>query len=387
MRQLTRFSLATAALVAALAAQTPTFIGFTYNVQVGASSRGSLGAAAGEVMTVIKGEEYAGWGAAVPGTRTINAVFCVVQDQDAVATPEVFDVKIYPEDPANPGLPQLSAGQTFATGVAGPPAPATGVVAAANRTIAPATAVTVPIQGSGDVFVSFVLPTAVVTPTFSDGLSIQVSLGYAPTATFTIFDAPGNAQSPQTPSTTSNTHGLTLVPPSALTLNRTRYQVIDVAHIGAGGVGLTITNQTSATGSNNPPPAGFGPAPGVAGFNSGVSPDVGNLAPTRDDDVSFDYFRGTPAAGNFVLFFADIGTFGPEIPLSLVFPGSTGTVCVTGNAISIGSTLADATGEAFNTLALPPLVPAIGTTLVQTALELDFLGGVFHISPCAKHTF
>lgn len=51
------------ALSAQLSAQAPTeFIGFTYNASVGATSRGSLVNAAGEVMTRIESNDYRGWG-------------------------------------------------------------------------------------------------------------------------------------------------------------------------------------------------------------------------------------------------------------------------------------------------------------------------------------
>jgi hypothetical protein len=383
MHALLRASSGAALLSAALVAQTPTFIGFSYNGQIGATSRGSLGVVAGEVMTVIKGEDYAGWGAQNPGQRTISSVLCIIQDQDAVATPETIDIKIYPEDLANPGFPDLAAGVTFATGVAGPAAPATGTIAAVVRTVTPTTPVSVPIVGSGDVFISFVLPAA---PVATDGLSIQIVLGYQPATTFTVFDLPGGTQSPTTPITVNNTHGLTLTPPATLTLNRCRNQLIDVAHLAAGGVVTGITNQASLTGSNNPPPAGFGPCPGTADFISGVSPDVVGINPGRVDDVAFDYFRGTPAAGAFVIFFADIGSFGPELPMAVLFPGSTGTICTTSNFFQIGSAIADATGEAFLVTTFPAAVRplAAGLNLVQVALEVDFVNGVFHLSPCGR---
>ncbi|HEX6813474.1 MAG TPA: hypothetical protein VF384_17780 [Planctomycetota bacterium] len=383
MNSILGVSIAAAALASAAASQTPVFIGFSYNAEVGATSRGSLGLLAGKVMTVIKGEDYAGWGATVPGVRTINSIFCIVQDQDAVATPETFDIKLYPEDVANPGMPNLAAGVVFASGVAGPPAPTTGTISAIVRIVTPATPVTVPIAGSGDVFVSFALPaTAVAT----DGLSIQIVLGYQPSPTFTVFDIPGATQSPDMPITVGNTHGMTLVPPTTLTLNRRRNQLIDVAHIGAGGVVMGITNQTSLLGSANPPPTGFGPAPGTADFMSGVSPDVVGINPGRADDITFDYFRGTAAAGNFVFFFADFGTFGPEIPLALVFPGSTGVVCMNLTFFQLGSGVCDAQGEAFLVTAFPAALRplAAGLNIVQQAVELDFAGGVFHTSPCGR---
>ncbi|MFY9342405.1 MAG: hypothetical protein WAT39_07940 [Planctomycetota bacterium] len=386
MRHVLIVAAASAALASVACAQT-NFLGLNYNAQVGATSRGSLGTAAGEVMTVIKGEDYAGWGTDVPGSRTIRSVVCVIQDQDS-STAEVFDIKIYPESLATPGYPDLAAGVTFATGIAGPPVGAPGVVAAALRTVTPATPASVPIQGTGDVFIAFVLPAVgpVVPPATAEGLSIQIVLGYQPSAAFLVFDVPGATQSPTTPITLANTHGMTAIG-ATVTLNRCRNQYIDIAHGTAGGVVTGITNQTSCVGTNNPPPAGYGPCPGAADFMSGVSPDVTGINPGRVDDIAFDYFRGTPAAGALVLFFADFGAFPAfELPLGLIFPGSTGSVCMNSTFFQLGSALADPTGEAFFVTTFPAAVRplAAGLTLIQQALEVDFVGGVFHLSPCGR---
>ncbi len=102
-----------------LSAAAQDFVGFSYNAAVGATSRGTIGASAGEVMTRIDGSECAGWGTALPGFRTIRSIACVIQDQNA-ATPESFGIKLYPEDPARPGYPDLTLGVTFLSGVPGP---------------------------------------------------------------------------------------------------------------------------------------------------------------------------------------------------------------------------------------------------------------------------
>lgn len=390
MQQLLVTSSAIAALAAMATAQT--FIGFNYNAQVGATSRGNLVNAAGEVMTVIKGEEYAGWGTDLPGTRTIASVVCVVQDQDAISSPETFDIKLYPEDAANPGYPDLAAGVTFATGIAGPPAPATGTIAAALRTVTPTTPVSVPIVGSGDVFVSFVLPAAppVTPPAVGDGLSIQIVLGYAPTAAFTIFDLPGPNQGPLTPTTVANTHGVSFIAPAgALTLNGRRNQYIDVAHSTSGGVVHGITNQVaSAVGSTNPPPAGYGPAVGTASFLSGVSPDILGSNPGRVDDVCSSYYR-MGATGNPVLFFVDIGSFGPEIPLAALLAGSTGVACLNlGTMINVGLALADVNGEAWNVFLLSPgfRLAALGQQMNSQAVELT-AAFTLNGGPCGAQRF
>ncbi len=380
-----RISLAAAAIAAAATAQS-NFIGLSYNNQVTATSRFSVGSVAGEVMTVIKGEEYAGWGTDVPGSRTITSIYMIIQDQDAVATSEVFDVILYPESLATPGTPDLNAPIVFSTGVTGPAAPTTGVVAAAAKIITPAAPVAVPIVGSGDVFVSFSLP-ATPLPFPADGLSTNAIYGFAPGPTFLVFDVPGQNQQPQVPPTVDNTHCFSRVGAAAtVIINQCRSHIIDVAHNGPGGVVLGITNQASLVGSANPPPAGYGPAPGTGDLMSGVAPDVVGFNAGRADDIAFDYFRGTAAAGNPVVFFADIGAFGPEVPLSLVFPGSSGTVCVGPTFFEIGSAVADANGEAFLVTTFPAAVRplASGLNVIQQALELDLGTQTLRLSPCGR---
>ena len=380
-----RISVATAAITAAAAAQAPNFIGFSYNNQITATSRFSVGTAAGEVMTVVKGEEYAGWGTDTPGSRTVTSIYMIIQDQDAVATPEVFDVILYPESAATPGEPDLTAGIPFATGVTGPAAPTSGVVAAAVKVITPTAPVAVPIVGSGDVFVSFSLPANATWP--ADGLSTNALYGFSPGAGFTVWDTPGSDQQPQIPATVNNTHCFSRIgAATTVIVNQCRSQILDVAHNGAGGVVLGITNQTSLLGSANPPPAGYGPAPGTGDFMSGVSPDVTGFTTGRADDIAFDYFRGTAAAGNVVLFFADVAAFGAELPLGLIFPGSTGSICVTPTFFQIGSAVADPNGEAFLVTTFPAAVRplAAGLTVIQQALEVDIAGNVFHLSPCGR---
>ncbi|HLQ37118.1 MAG TPA: hypothetical protein VK348_04930, partial [Planctomycetota bacterium] len=221
----------------------PNFVGFSYNAETGATSRGALGTAAGEVMTRLDGSEHAGWGTDLAGMRTIVSLYCVVQDQDA-ATPTTFDIKLYPENPANPGYPNLAAGVVFATGIPGPTG--TGIVAAAH-TVTPATPVSVPITGGGDIFVSFVLPSAPGWPN-TDGSSMHIVLGYQPNSTFTVYDTPGAAQggTPPPSPTPANSHGLSYDPATgSLQYNTRRHNQLDVAHNGSGGVGLAITNQAS----------------------------------------------------------------------------------------------------------------------------------------------
>lgn len=394
-----RCSLIALAVAAALAGQLAAqdFIGFSYNGQISATSRGSLGNNAGEAMTRIDGSDYAGWGTDTPGTRTLTSLFFVAQDQVAPVSPatgNTFDIKIYPEDVANPGFPDITAGVTFATGVTGPTIAAGGVpgIAAVAKTVTPTTPVSVPIQGGGDVFVSFVLPAVTAT----SSLSIQIALGYAPSTLFTVYDLPGPTQPPAssttpTPITVQNTHCVSLVG-GVLSLNARRNQLIDVAHNGTGGAVLTSTNQTTYTSSNNPPPAGFGPAPGTANFLSGVSPDGNAFNAGRADDIAFDFFKTGMPAGSLVLFGITLTTpfIASEPPLAALGLSGTGVLCVDPGdpAFFLNVSITTVANEAFWVTQFPAGVRAQlpGFTINQQAFWLD-PNFVFTASPCGAQAF
>ncbi len=364
------------------------FIGFSYNTAIGATSRGAIGVNAGEVMTRIDGSEFAGWGTNTPGTRTIGALYYVAQDQNG-ATPETFNIKLYPEDAANPGYPNLTAGVVYATGVTGPTG--TGIVAVVKTTPPDVVGVgdSVPIVGGGDVFVSWELP-ANAGWAATDGLSLNIVLGYAPTAQFLVYDTPGLAQggSPPGAGNPGNSHGLSRTGAAAAIYSGRRHMFLDVLHNGAGGIGLSITNQTSFVASNNPPPAGWGPAPGTASMMSGTNLDINGGNVGRVDDLTMEYYKFGLGATGLAVFLMDLSpTFGPEIPVAVLgFTGS-GSLCVNLASfaiIGIGITAAD---EAFLVTPIPAASRAalIGQPVIQQAAAFDVLGNL-HASPCRLQT-
>lgn len=370
-------------------------MGFTNNCTISATTRGTVAANAGEYMVRIDGSEYAGWGTEAAGGRTVKSVYLVIQDQDAVATAETFDVILYPENPASPGFPLMTAGVIFATGVTGPTAPATGVVGAAAKTVTPATPVFVPFANasSTDIFVSFKFSAANWS---TDGLSVQSILGYAPSTAFTIYDSPGPGQ-PRPLNTVAsaspaNTHAYSFVATAATPLTATpcRQPYFDIQHGGASGVVLTITNQTTWTPSNNPPPAGYGPAPGTASFMSGVNPDVAGTAnPGRADDINFDFYQQSLGTGAPVFFLMDLsGSFGPETPMSVFAPGS-GVVCLNPAVLSVLSINFTNAGEAWQVTTIPAGVRAgiVGLPVRQQAIALDPVTGALVASPCGGQRF
>src|SRR5262245_23493203 len=204
---------ALALLATALSAQD--FIGFTYNVSVSAASRGGVPSnAAGESMVRIDGCEYGCWGTDVAGQRTVRSVVFIIQDQNG-STPETFDILLYPENAAQPGFPDLSAGVTLAAGLAGPtggPGPA-----AVLRTVTPTVPPSVPIVtgggACGSVFLSFRLP-ASPSGTATDGLSLQIMFGT--NVGLGGFDLPGPRQQPAAPPGAANSHALFFQAPSTL---------------------------------------------------------------------------------------------------------------------------------------------------------------------------
>jgi hypothetical protein len=179
-----------------------------------------------------------------------------------------------------------------------------------------------------------------------------------------------------------------VTPVSAVLYNLRRMHAMDVAHTTAAGRALGITNQTSATGSNNPPPAGFGPAPGTGSFLSGSFPDVVGTNPGRVDDITMEYFRTGAGTGALVVFLMDFGGFGPELPLSGFVPGSTGVTCLNLSSmqtLGIGFTTTD---EAFVVTTIPLAIRPLlaGLPVTQQAASLDS-AGLVHASPCSRQVF
>jgi len=371
------------------------FLGFTTNCTISATTRGTVAANAGEYIVRVDGSEYAGWGTDAAGGRTIKSVYLIIQDQDAVTTAETFDVVLYPENPANPGFPLMTAGVVFATGVTGPAAPATGVLSAAAKTVTPASPVFVPFSNasSTDIFVSFKFSAANWT---ADGLSVQSILGYAPSTAFTIYDSPGPGQ-PRPLNTTAsanpaNTHAYSYVATAATPLSATacRQPYFDLQHSGASGVVMTITNQTTWTPSNNPPPAGYGPAPGTASFMSGVNPDIAGTANAgRADDICFDFYQQSLGTGAPVFFLMDLSaSFGPETPISVFAPGS-GVACLNTASLAVLGINFTSAGEAWFVTTIPAGVRSGlgGLPVRQQGIALDPTTGALVASPCGGQRF
>ena len=398
--QRTTFAIAMGMLTLPVMAQVE-FIGFSYNCSVGATSRGTIAGAAGEVMTRLDGTEHTGWGRVnwpVMERRIENIAFNV-QDQDA-ATPEIFDICLYPEDPLNPGYPDLLAPIVFATGLAGPTG--TGIVANVRNVNVPG-GVGVPIANEwSDIFVSFKLPANAGWPA-TDGLSIHVVLGYPPNATFLVWDSPSGAQGgppnggvPPVPAafpanSQSVSHGLSRIGAGNANYDRRRHQFIDIAHVGSGGVGLAATNQISFTASNNPPPAGFGPCIGTASFMSGTNPDINAYNTGRADDISMEYFKTGTGTGTLVFFLMEFdNNCIPEVPAASIVPGATGWTCMRNPQVTCTATTVADEACCFTAIPAPlrPMLVGLPVRQQAAAFVLSTTGTVgIDLSPCDLMVF
>lgn len=361
------------------------FVGFAHNLESGATSRGAIAAGAGEVMARFDAGDYAGFGndAAQPQHRLIQGVACVVQDEDAVSTPETFDIRIYREDAAHPGYPLLASGVTAVTGVAGPPAPSSGVVAASYHSVTFATPVSVPV--GSDLFVAFAVPAN--NGWFgSDGLSFHVSLGYQPNASYTVFDLAGAAMGPVVTAAVPPEQSYALSRSQStgvMAYSPRRQLIVDLMTAGAGGSVMASTNQASYASSNA--------AVGTASFMSALHPDAASPAyhAGRADDIAYRFEDTTLVDGSPVFFLATLSGFGAEMALAAAVPGSSGVLCLDltmATTLGVGLT---STGEAVLTTVVPAAARSMlaGFTLRQQAVAFDVLTGTLHGAPCGRQSF
>lgn len=379
------FTSSAAVAVLALPCLCQDYIGFTHNCNISATSRGALGVNAGEVMARIDGDEFAGWGTTTPGRRTISALTYVMQDQNG-ATPEAsYDIKLYPEDPQNAGYPDLANGVTFRSGLMFPVGSSGPVAYSITVPAVVGVGDSVPIQGGGDVFVSWVLPAN--GNWYNDGLSIYVVVGYpiGPIG-FYYWDIPGLAQggSPPPPAAPWNSHGLSRTGTGAAIYNSRRMLLVDVAHNSSGGTALTITNQASFPASN-----GSGAAPGTASMMSGSNPDVVGGNPGRVDNIAMWYFRNGFGNNNLVAFVADIGGFGPETPVTALGVTGSGVLCLNPATMMVLGFGLSNSSQAWLVTAVPAASrPTLaGLPLVQQAAGLDSAAGAIHPSSCRRQVF
>ena len=328
----------------------------------------------------IDHEHYAGWGAdpANPGSRTIQGMRLVIQDQVG-STAESYGIAIYREDPTLPNYPDIAA--PLATAGPFPTAP-NGLTTAAVFDVLANFATPVAAPTNEDLFLALDLPQPSAGGTWpTDGLSLHAI--YYVNVTSGSFDLPGGSH-PTTPPEQGN--GGYHVPSIGLGPTYTttpRQWKLEPIVPGATGVPGTITNQTTAPQSTL--------APGTSSMASGLFPDATNPPrnPGRLDDISGRWFRSGAPNNTPVFFLLDLGTFGPEIPMSTILPGSTGVSCLnlaTAELIGLSFTL---NGEATFPIAIPasarPLLA--GVSLMHQAAGFNASTGGVDANGCTRQVF
>lgn len=334
------------------------------------TSRGSSPVANFNPVTVwnrIDREKYAGWGHsdANPGFREVLGIRCRLQDQD-IATVANFSVVFFTEDPAMPDHPLVTA-PIATVGPLAFAAPGSGGVAN-ELTIFFGAPVLLP--AGGDAFVGIALHDA-FNAAFTDGLSVH-GAGGAP------FSGTGDLPGGSAPigltfggfyeATTQ-----TVAYPSPLA----RQWMIDPI-LRVGGVALVQHYGDAMHAAANTPP-------GTGCMFSSQYPD--SVSPPRNagraDDIAMSWASGVPD-GTPVFFLADVALgFGPEVPLSLYAPGSTGALCLNPGSLTVLGFAPTQFGLAYYQIVWGPAVRPFlaGLPLVQQGIAFDAANGRFHAGP------
>jgi hypothetical protein len=343
-------------------------LGSTFRTTPSTASRGGLLGTPGILVARFDRDDYVGWGrtTAVPNRRAIHGVRFDAEDADG-ATPEGYSVVVYTEDPANPGFPLTAAPLRTIGPFVNPPQPAGRAFFQTTHRFAPP----VEVPADRDVFVGVRLDPANGWPL--DGHTVQCVLG-APSR-WPIHDAPGPAPIQH------GSYGLTIQSTGAAAYATTRQLAIDLLCDAPGACCTAITNQQSYAISNSPPGAG--------GFLSALHPDAARPSrnPARADAPGFVFLDASLPNGTLIVFLADVGAFGQEVPLAASLPGSVGVFCLNPAAVSLGIALS-ANGQAARTLAIPAWIrPQLGAfPLTQQAIAL-LPNGTLRASPCGRQVF
>ncbi|MBK8101234.1 MAG: hypothetical protein IPK26_29485 [Planctomycetes bacterium] len=379
-------------------------VGFTFNVSVGATSRGAAAERACQLLARFDAEDYRGYGVE-PGTSTTNptwrdlaAYTFILQDQYALAGgQEQYDFRLYAEG-ATPELPNFLASDPVGTNEIvhfGPFTSPVGGTTADPRgawfvTIGFGAPVAVPplldIFPSVELQASQALNTAAVPPYWpNDGLSVQIALGVQPGANFTVFDIKGPGLI--SGGNTANSYGLVHdVPNSSLAYGGARQVFADFQTTSSlQGQCVATTSQASYTISNL--------APGTASFYSGLHPDPAGIQNGgRTDDLGFRVVGAQP--GELLMYGVDFSFDNLNLPLSVFYPGpvgfpTTGMACLplTLQIVSLG--LAGGTGVDFFQLSLNATSRpfAVGLNLAWQAYTFNAGTGALRGSPCGMQRF
>ena len=364
---------ATTLLIAAIAAAPcrGQWVGFGDNAWPGgcASDRGSFGPGpANEVFVRLDAHEHGGWGVGGPaGFRTIDGVRFMAHD--TFGPPSLVTITLYPEDPFLNHLPDMlpASAIPFGTVLVWP-----GACPILYQLMGPPTPV--PCVRNGDIFVGF-------SYGFGDGIQIG--------RIDATRDVPGTGYlgglgyaAPVLPS-----HRLERSPPMApiaVPLLGPSQYFVDVSQ-GPGlvdGVGSTVTDQPLFAASA---------APGTANFLSGSYPECRPSIGPRSASDSIAMTARAPWAGPgsialFVVASGPIQPFVAEVPLSSLFPGGAGVLCLDPSTILLEVVAPLNAGQA--TVNYGSLWAALlGFGVTHQAFVLDVNDFTIHGGPCDRQEF
>lgn len=188
-------------------------------------------------------------------------------------------------------------------------------------------------------------------------------------------DLGGPAVDTSTP--TSDTYLYGSIDLATTVLFSRRYLMCDPIVHGAAGMATTITNQSTMPSSNT--------APGIAGFYSGLHPDVNGFNAGRADTPGYRY-ADTSMAGQPVLFLISFNGLRTNLlALNSIFPGSTGAYCLN-DSMLLGVVSANGSGVAHLNLPLDASARSIlgGSGLAAQMTAIGFDGTRLRGAPCAN---
>jgi len=191
-----------------------------------------------------------------------------------------------------------------------------------------------------------------------------------------IYDAPGPAPIQH------GGYGLAIDAAGSRYYNSRRQLLVDLLCDAPGGACTAVSAQLSF-------PIGA-VLPGGGGFLSALHPDSASVPVHvgRIDAPGFIFLDPALANGSPVFFLADVGSFGPEIPLASFVLGSVGVFCLKATSVmTLGLDLAN-NGRASLVIPLTGAARAAisGLPMLQQGIALT-LGNVLRGSPCGRQVF
>ena len=373
MRNLVLTGLACAAFASTALAQTPPISvkGLYQRTSTGATSRGSNGSSAGQMLTRIEYDSHRGWGVA-NDALTVHQIWgaqMVIQDQQR-STREWYKIQGYGEDKAKPNFPDkndnfLSTGQMQLPTGSGAGA---WLISVTFKTAAKA-----PV--GEDIFLGIEVPKPPANWP-GDGVSLHINLGFQPSASFTTYDLAGPAGTRSLGA--AGSYGYSWVNNANPLLNSPRQYRIDPFLTGGGGNAVAQTNQKNYTVSNSPN--------WTSSMFSALSPDIAGAANTgRADNIGYSVTH-TQWKNHPVVFTLTPGFFPRNIPLP---KPNTGVICAdVRRIILLHVAVANASGRADVVLPIPAAArKLLKGSVVWQAFGVDVKNFLIRAGDCVRQKF